>query len=33
MLMKYIDYDQVITKINKYLTKTETSKPMFQIKC
>lgn len=32
MLMKYIDYDQV-TKINKYLTKTETSKTMFQIKC
>lgn len=33
MLMKYIDYYQVITKINKYLTKTETSKTMFQIKC
>lgn len=33
LMLKYIDYDQIITKINKYLTKAETSRTMFQIKC
>lgn len=33
LMLKYIDYDQIITKIIKYLTKTETSRTMFQIKC
>lgn len=33
LMLKYIDYDQIITKINKYLTKTETSRTIFQIKC